>query len=156
MLFVCENEKQGIFIHIGVSMALNFLHLEGQARLRSSGIDAALIWYLIIWIWFLSRISRMALVCENFPLWTSNQITLNTLQAELSQFTRITRRYRLKWRHVFFFFNLSTRDSSAVVCLPPKSVFFGFCFSSVTKSQPIYLISAAVLLLVVDFSPSAI
>ena len=48
MLFVCENEKQEIFIHIGVSMALNFLHLEGQARLRSSGIDAARIWYLVI------------------------------------------------------------------------------------------------------------
>ena len=48
MLFVCENEKQGIFIHIGVSMALNFLHLEGQARLRSSGIDAANIWHIVI------------------------------------------------------------------------------------------------------------
>ena len=66
MLFVCENEKQGNLIHFGVSVALNFLHLEGQARLRSSGIDAALIWYLIIWIWFLSRINRMALVCENY------------------------------------------------------------------------------------------
>ena len=48
MLFVCENEKQGNLIHFGVSVALNFLLLEWQARLRSSGIDAALIWYLVI------------------------------------------------------------------------------------------------------------
>ena len=41
MLFVCEVEKQGNIIHVGVSVPGNFLHLEGQAPLRSSGIDAA-------------------------------------------------------------------------------------------------------------------
>ena len=66
MLFVCEVEKQGNDIHVHASVAGNFLLLEEQARLRSSGIDAALIWYLIIWILFLSRIDRMALVCENY------------------------------------------------------------------------------------------
>ena len=49
MLFVCEVEKQRNIIHVGVSVARNFLHLEGQAALRSSGIDAAArIWYLVI------------------------------------------------------------------------------------------------------------
>ena len=48
MLFVCEVEKQGNVIHVGVSVAGNVLLLDGQARLRSSGIDAARIWYLLI------------------------------------------------------------------------------------------------------------
>ena len=48
MFFVCEVEKQRNIIHVGVSVARNFLHLEGQAALRSSGIDAARIWYLVI------------------------------------------------------------------------------------------------------------
>ena len=49
MLFVCEVEKQGNIIHFGVSIAGKFLLLlEGQAKLRSSGIDAARIWYLVI------------------------------------------------------------------------------------------------------------
>ena len=48
MLFVCEVKKQENIIHVGVSVARNFLHLEGQAALRSSGIDAARIWYLVI------------------------------------------------------------------------------------------------------------
>ena len=48
MLFVCEVEKQVNIIHVGISVAGNFLHLEGQAPLRSSGIDAARIWYLVI------------------------------------------------------------------------------------------------------------
>ena len=47
MLFVCEVEKQGNVIHVGVSMAGKFLLLEGQAQLRSSGIDAARIWCLV-------------------------------------------------------------------------------------------------------------
>ena len=48
MLFVCEVEKQGNVFHVGVSVAGNFLLLEGQAQMRSSGIDAARIWYLVI------------------------------------------------------------------------------------------------------------
>ena len=48
MLFVCEVEKQVNIIHVGISVAGNFLHLEGQAALRSSGIDTARIWYLVI------------------------------------------------------------------------------------------------------------
>ena len=49
MFFVCEVEKQGNVIHFGASVAGNFiLLLEGQAPLRSSGIDAARIWYLVI------------------------------------------------------------------------------------------------------------
>ena len=56
MLFVCEVEKQRNIIHVGVSVARNFLHLEGQAALRSSGIDAAGIWYLVFLVWFFSRV----------------------------------------------------------------------------------------------------
>ena len=48
MLFVCEDEQQGNVIHVGVFVAENFFLVEGQARLRSSGIDAACIWYLVI------------------------------------------------------------------------------------------------------------
>ena len=48
MLFVCEVGKQGNVIHVGVVVAANFLLVEGQAPLRSSGIDAARIWYLEI------------------------------------------------------------------------------------------------------------
>ena len=48
MLFVCEVEKQGNVIYVGVFVAGNFFLVEGQAPLRSSGIDAARIWYLVI------------------------------------------------------------------------------------------------------------
>ena len=48
MLFVCEVEKQGNVIHVGVFVAGNVFLVEGQAPLRSSGIDAARIWYLVI------------------------------------------------------------------------------------------------------------
>ena len=48
MLFVCEVEKQENVIHVGVFVAGNFFLAEGQAPLRSSGIDAARIWYLVI------------------------------------------------------------------------------------------------------------
>ena len=48
MLFVCEVEKQGNVIHVGVFVAENIFLVEGQALLRSSGIDAARIWYLVI------------------------------------------------------------------------------------------------------------
>ena len=48
MLFVCEVEKQGNVIHVGVFVAGNFFLVEGQAPLRSSGIDAARIWYIVI------------------------------------------------------------------------------------------------------------
>ena len=48
MLFECEGEKQGNIIHVAVSVAGNFLFLEGQAPLRSSGINAARICYLVI------------------------------------------------------------------------------------------------------------
>lgn len=42
-----------------------------------------------------------------------NQISLLILRVELSQIMRITRRYWLKRRSAFFFFDYSTRDSSA-------------------------------------------
>ena len=48
MLFVCEVEKQGNVIHVGVFVAGNFFLVEGQAPLRSSGIDAARIWYIVV------------------------------------------------------------------------------------------------------------
>ena len=48
MLFVCEVEMQGNVIHVGVFVAGNVFLVEGQAPLRSSGIDAARIWYLVI------------------------------------------------------------------------------------------------------------
>ena len=48
MLFVREVEKQENVIHVGVFVAENFFLVEGQAPLRSSGIDAARIWYLVI------------------------------------------------------------------------------------------------------------
>ena len=48
MLFECEGEKQGNVIHVGVSVAGNFLLLEAQAPLRSSGINAAHICYIVI------------------------------------------------------------------------------------------------------------
>ena len=48
MPFEWEGEKQGNIIHVAVSVAGNFLFLEGQAPLRSSGINAARIWYLVI------------------------------------------------------------------------------------------------------------
>ena len=48
MLFVCEVEKQRNVIHVGVVVAANFLLVEGQAPLRSSGINAARICYLVI------------------------------------------------------------------------------------------------------------
>ena len=52
MLFVCEVwcevEKQENVIHVGVFVVGNFFLVEGQAPLRSSGIDAARIWYLVI------------------------------------------------------------------------------------------------------------
>ena len=62
MLFVCEVEKQGNVIHVGVSMARKFLLLEGQAQWRSSGIDAARIWYTFWYIVILD------LVFETFCL----------------------------------------------------------------------------------------
>ena len=43
MLFVCEVEKQGNVVYVGVFVAGNFFLVEGQAPLRSSGIDAACI-----------------------------------------------------------------------------------------------------------------
>ena len=46
-IYVCVAEKQGNVIHAGASVAGNFL-LEEQARLRSSGISAARIWYIVI------------------------------------------------------------------------------------------------------------
>ena len=48
MLFVCEVEKKGNVIYVGVFVAGNFFLVEGQALLRSSGIDAARIWYIVI------------------------------------------------------------------------------------------------------------
>ena len=66
MLFVCEVEKQRNIIHVGVSVARNFLHLEGQAALRSSGIDAARIWYLVILDLVLSRVNLIEMICENY------------------------------------------------------------------------------------------
>ena len=48
MLFECEGEKQGNVIHVGVSVAGNFLLLEAQAPLRSSGINAGHICYIVI------------------------------------------------------------------------------------------------------------
>ena len=65
MLFVCEVEKQGNVIHVGVSMARKFL-LEGQAQWRSSGIDAARIWYLVSLDLVLSRVNLIAMICENY------------------------------------------------------------------------------------------
>ena len=53
MLFVCEVEKQGNVIHVGVFVAGNVFLVEGQAPLRSSGIDAANILYIV----FLNLIS---------------------------------------------------------------------------------------------------
>ena len=47
MLFVCEVEKQGNVIHVGVFVAENFFLVERQAPLRSSGIDAARVWHLV-------------------------------------------------------------------------------------------------------------
>ena len=46
-IYVCVAERQGNVIHAGASVAGNFL-LEEQARLRSSGISAARIWYMCI------------------------------------------------------------------------------------------------------------
>ena len=46
-IYVCVAEKQGNVIHAGASVAGIFL-LEEQARLRSSGISAARIWYMCI------------------------------------------------------------------------------------------------------------
>ena len=66
MLFVCEVEKQGNVIHVGVSMARKFLLLEGQAQWRSSGIDAARIWYLVILDLALSRVNLIEMICENY------------------------------------------------------------------------------------------
>ena len=64
MLFECEGEKQGNVIHVGVSVAGNFLLLEGQAPLRSSGINAAHICYMVIFdLIFVSRL-KMLLICE--------------------------------------------------------------------------------------------
>ena len=48
MLFVCEVEKQRNIIYVGVFVAGNFFLVEGQAPLRSSGIDAARVWCLVI------------------------------------------------------------------------------------------------------------
>ena len=48
MLFVCEVEKQESVIHVGVFVAGNVFLVEGQAPLRSSGINAARIYYLVI------------------------------------------------------------------------------------------------------------
>ena len=66
MLFVCEVEKQGNVIHVGVFVAENFFLVEGQAPLRSSGIDAARIWYLVILDLVLSRVNLIAMICENY------------------------------------------------------------------------------------------
>ena len=66
MLFVCEVEKQGNVIHVGVFVAGNGFLVEGQAPLRSSGIDAARIWYLVILDLVLSRVNSIALICENY------------------------------------------------------------------------------------------
>ena len=53
--FVCEVEKQGNVIHVGVFVAGNVFLVEGQAPLGSSGIDAARIWYLeivdLVFVW---------------------------------------------------------------------------------------------------------
>ena len=46
--FLCEVEKQGNVIHVGVFVAGNVFLMEGQAPLTSSGIDAARILYLVI------------------------------------------------------------------------------------------------------------
>ena len=48
MLFLCEVEKQGNVIHVGVFLAGNFFLVEGQAPIRSSRIDGARIWCLLI------------------------------------------------------------------------------------------------------------
>ena len=45
---MCEVEKQGNVIHVGVFVAGNVFLVEGQAPLRASGIDTARIWYLVI------------------------------------------------------------------------------------------------------------
>ena len=60
MLFECEGEKQGNVIHVGVSVAGNFLLLEGQPPLRSSGINAAHICYIVIFdLIFVSRLKNV-------------------------------------------------------------------------------------------------
>ena len=66
MLFVCEVEKQGNVIHVGVFVAGNVFLVEGQAPLRSSGIDAARIWYIVILDLVLSRVNLIEMICENY------------------------------------------------------------------------------------------
>ena len=60
MLFECEGEKQGNVIHVGGTVAGNFLLLEAQAPLRSSGIHAAHICYIVIFdlifVWRLKNV----------------------------------------------------------------------------------------------------
>ena len=66
MLFVFEVEQQGNVIHVGVFVAGNVFLVEGQAPLRSSGIDAARIWYLVILDLVLSRVNLIEMIFENY------------------------------------------------------------------------------------------
>ena len=46
--FLCVKSKSKEMFSMSVSRWQELCFLEGQARLRSSGIDAARIWYLLI------------------------------------------------------------------------------------------------------------